>query len=159
MSNPTREPSAPPEPVRTPEERQLVTMLRWLLWAVFIVVAWNITTTLASVLAPILAALGIAYLLDPVLERMVARGMSRAVAATILLVLFLGTVAVLGIILIPMAIAQVQHFVEDLPGMLDRTTLWLQEQGVEVPRPEGPDPGEKLTWQQYVDSPEFQSML
>jgi len=136
-----------------------VTMLRWLLYAIFIVVAWNITTELAAVLAPILAAAGIAYLLDPVLEKMVARGMSRAMAATVLLVLFLGTVITLCVILIPLAISQVQQFIDDLPGMLDRTTVWLHEHGVDLPKPEGSTDGKPMTWSQYIESPEFKEML
>jgi predicted PurR-regulated permease PerM len=156
---PPGDPPATPERLRTPEERQLVTMLRWLLYAVFIVVAWNITTTLASVLAPILAAVAIAYLLDPVLERMVARGVSRAVAATILLALFLGVMIALGVVLIPLAIQQVREFIDDLPAMLDNATAWLADRGVEVPRPEGAEPGAPITWEQYVESPEFQAVV
>jgi len=42
-------------------------MLRWLLIAVFVVLGWIILSYLTGVLAPILAALGVAYLLNPVL--------------------------------------------------------------------------------------------
>ena len=132
-------------------------MIRWLLYAVFVVVVYWILSHLAHVLAPILVAFGIAYLLDPVLERMVARGMSRTIAATVLLVSFLGTIAALGIVLIPIAIHEVQHFVEDLPRMVDNAVVWLRDQGVDVPRPEGAT-GE-TTWKEYVQSPEFQAMV
>lgn len=98
-------------------------MVRWLLILVFVVIGWYVISTLAAILAPILAALGIAYLLDPVLEKMVARGMSRAVAATLLLFGFLGAVVGLLVILIPQAITQIAAFVEDLPEMIENASI------------------------------------
>jgi predicted PurR-regulated permease PerM len=143
---------------RPADEQQIVTMLRWLLYAVFVVIAYWILDHLAHVLAPILVAFGIAYLLDPVLERMVARGMSRTVAATILLVSFLGTIAILGIVLIPIAIHEVRDFVKDLPRMIDNLMIWLKDTaGVELPKPEGA--AGETTWKEYVQSPEFQAMV
>jgi predicted PurR-regulated permease PerM len=116
-----------------PPQRSLVTdplifgMVRWLLILVFVVIGWNVISSLASILAPILAAMGIAYLLDPVLERMVARGMSRALAATILLFGFLGAIVGLLIFLIPIVISQFASFIEDLPDMVERASIWIGE--------------------------------
>ena len=98
-------------------------MVRWLLVLVFVVIGWWVISTLAAILAPILAAFGIAYLLDPVLEKMVARGMSRAVAATVLLFAFLGTVIGLGVLLIPQAVAQILDFAADVPKMVERASI------------------------------------
>src|SRR5215510_3040588 len=95
-------------------------MVRWLLILVFVVIGWNVVSSLASILAPILAAMGIAYLLDPVLERMVARGMSRALAATILLFGFLG-------FLIPIVISQFASFINDIPSTVERASIWIGE--------------------------------
>ena len=139
-------------------------MLRWLLYAVFVVIGWGILAYLAGVLAPILVALGIAYLLDPVLERMVARGMSRAIAATILLVAFLGTIAALAIVLIPIAIHEVRDFIGDLPRMIDNAIVWAEANfSVEIPHPEvtiGPDGQEvPVTWESYLASPEVQAVV
>jgi len=143
---------------RPADEQQLVTMIRWFLYVVFVVIGYWVISHLAHVVAPILVAAGIAYLLDPVLERMVARGMSRTVAATLLLVAFLGTVATLGIVLIPVAIHEVRDFVTDLPRMIVNLVIWLRDTaGIEVPRPEGAT-GE-TTWKEYVQSPEFQTMV
>ncbi len=102
-------------------------MVRWLLILVFVVIGWNVLSTLASILAPILAAMGIAYLLDPVLERLVARGMSRALAATVLLFAFLGTIVGLLVFLIPIMISQIAIFIEDLPEMIERASVWIGE--------------------------------
>jgi predicted PurR-regulated permease PerM len=139
----------PPRPVRTADELTLVKMLRWLLVAIFIVVAWQILSTLAVILAPILVALAIAYLLDPVLEWMVKRGIKRSLGALILLVLFLGVITLTLSILIPEAISQVEHFVNDLPTMIDNTTSWAKTKfGVDLPN-----------WKEYVRSPEFKKMM
>lgn len=125
-------------------------MIRWLLYAVFVVVAWNILGTLAHVLGPILAALGIAYLLDPVLERMVARGVSRAVGATILLVGFLGTLTLIGILAVPRLIGEVEHFARDLPEMVDNAAHWLAANaGFELPD----------DWEAWLKSEEAKGML
>lgn len=102
-------------------------MVRWLLILIFVVIGWWVLSTLAAILAPILAAFGIAYLLDPVLEKMVARGMSRALGATILLFGFLGTVIGLGVLLIPQAITEIAHFAETLPEMIERASIEIGE--------------------------------
>jgi predicted PurR-regulated permease PerM len=115
------------------EERSLLTdplifgMVRWLLILVFVVIGWRVVSSLAAILAPILAAMGIAYLLDPVLERMVARGMSRAVAATILLFGFLGAIIGLLVFLVPIVISQFASFINDLPDMIERASIWIDE--------------------------------
>ena len=61
-------------------------MLRALLIAVFVVLGWIVLRYTATVLAPILAAIGIAYMLNPVLDRLVHRGVPRMLGAAVLLV-------------------------------------------------------------------------
>ncbi|MBE7450480.1 MAG: AI-2E family transporter [Kofleriaceae bacterium] len=118
----------PPQPPRSLATDPLVFgMVRWLLIIVFVVLGWFVLSSLAAILAPILAALGIAYLLDPVLERLVARGMSRAVAATVLLVAFLGAVTGLMIVLVPIMIHQFAVFIDELPEMIERASVWIGE--------------------------------
>ena len=65
-------------------------MSRWLLILIFVVVGWLTLSYLTGVLGPILAALGMAYLSNPVLELLVRRGVSRTLGAALLLVTFLG---------------------------------------------------------------------
>lgn len=104
----------------------IVSLVRWMLILVFVVIGWRVLSELATILAPILAALGIAYLLDPVLEKLVARGMSRALGATLLLFGFLGTVVGVLIILIPQAIEQIRVFAADVPAMVERLSVWIK---------------------------------
>jgi predicted PurR-regulated permease PerM len=109
-------------------------MLRWLLIAVFVVLGWMTLSYLAKVLAPVLAALGIAYLLNPVLERLVRAGFSRPLGAAILLITFIGLI-VGGIILAIPAIAhQIGDFIQDVPRYIANLDVWLRDHfGVELP--------------------------
>jgi len=102
-------------------------MLRWLLIAVFVVLGWIVLRFLASVLGPILAALGIAYMLDPVLERLVRRGMSRGVGAAILLVTCVTVIVTAVTFAAPRVYDQLLEFVTDLPRMVDNLSVWLHD--------------------------------
>jgi len=125
-------------------------MVRWLLYAVFVVLGWAVISHLASVLAPILVAVGIAYLLDPVVERMVARGMSRALAATMILLLFLTGLVTLVVVFAPRIAHEIGVFVQAMPGMVDNATAWAQsELGVEIP----------ADWPAYLKSDQVKNFL
>lgn len=105
----------------------MIGLLRWLLIAVFVVVGWIALSYMAYVLAPILGALGIAYMLNPVLERMVRHGISRALGAGILLITVLGLISVGIALAIPAIIHQVGEFVADLPRYITNINLWLHD--------------------------------
>lgn len=100
-------------------------MLRWLLIAVFVVLGWIVLRFLASVLAPILAALGIAYMLDPVLERLVRRGMPRMLGAAVLLITCILLIISAITFAAPRVYDQLLQFVSDLPHMVDTFNAWL----------------------------------
>lgn len=125
-------------------------MLRWLLIAVFVVIAWSVLSYLAGVLGPILAALGIAYMLNPVLDRLVKRGVSRSVGAAILLVTFIGIVVLAISIAAPAIADQLSDFVRDLPRMVDNLSTWVRDRfGVEIPH----------EWREYVRSDHLKETL
>ncbi|MCE9577455.1 MAG: AI-2E family transporter [Deltaproteobacteria bacterium] len=139
-----------PDPPRTDDDtRQILAMVRWLLYIVFAVIGWWVVSYLASVLAIVLVALGIAYLLTPVLDRLVARGVPRALGATGLLVGFLGVVVAVIVILAPRIADEVSNFVSDLPRMVDNAVHWTGEHlGLEVP----------ADWQKYLKGEEFKKL-
>ncbi len=98
----------------------IVTLVRLLLILTIVYIGWSSLSHLASILWPVMVALTVAYMLDPVLERLVARGLSRATGARLLLLLFaglLGTVITVVILYVP---PQVEVFIDGLPAMLDR---------------------------------------
>jgi predicted PurR-regulated permease PerM len=131
---------APPHPNAS---QQAISLLRWLLIAVFAVLGWVALGFLASVLAPILAALGIAYLLNPVLERMVRRGASRVFGAGVLLIGFVALIVGAIALLAPRAADQLAQFAHDLPRMYDNLNVWTQAHlNIELPE----------DWKRYLTS-------
>jgi len=138
-------------PSGSPRElTQVLVLVRWLLILLFVVLGWVVLAYLAHVLAPILAALGIAYLLNPVVEWLREGGLSRTLATALVLVSFIAVIVV-GITLAVPAIAdQVSDFARDLPAFAQNLTSWVEDRfGVEVPR----------DWKQYLSSDEAKSAL
>jgi predicted PurR-regulated permease PerM len=117
-----------PEPGRVPprDTAQVLSLLRWLLIMVFVVLGYFVLSYLAGVLAPILTALGIAYLLNPVLERLVRHGTSRAVGAGILLVTFVAVLVVVITFIAPTVAHQAAEFVTNLPQFVENLSVWTQ---------------------------------
>ena len=101
-------------------------MLRALLIAVFFVLGWFVLRYLATVLAPILAALGIAYMLNPVLDRLVRRGVGRTLGAAILLVGFIALIVGAITFMAPRVATQLAQFFHDMPRMVDNLNGWLR---------------------------------
>jgi predicted PurR-regulated permease PerM len=130
-------------------QRQVLTMVRWLLYLAFVVIAYLVLRRLAPVLSPLLAAGGIAYLLDPVVDWLEARGMRRIVAVSLLMVAFLGAITSTVLVLTPLIAHDVTAFVYELPAMVDQTTRWIEGQGYEVPD----------RWQDYLKSEQMSSLL
>jgi predicted PurR-regulated permease PerM len=108
------------------QNTQVIAMLRALLIAVFVVLGWIVLRYTASVLAPILAAMGIAYMLNPVLDRLVQRGVPRMLGAAVLLV---GLVSILvgGVtIVVPKVANQLQQFFHDSPRLIANLGHWTK---------------------------------
>jgi predicted PurR-regulated permease PerM len=103
---------------------------RWQLLAciaIFSILIYN----LAPILTPFATAALFAYLGDPAVDRLEARGFSRTVSvAMVFLAMLLALTAVL-LILIPMIESQVSKLIDKLPGYLDtirfRLLPWLNE--------------------------------
>ncbi|MBV8756208.1 MAG: AI-2E family transporter [Deltaproteobacteria bacterium] len=129
------------------QNTQVMEMLRWLLIAIFVVLGWIVLRFLAGVLAPILAALGIAYMLDPALARLVRRGVPRMLGAAILLALCVTTIVAAVTFAAPRVYDQLLEFVGDLPRMLDNLSGWLHAHvGVDIP----------ADWKSYVTKDHLQ---
>lgn len=126
-------------------------LLRWLLVLIFVVMGYVVLSYMAGVLGPILAALGIAYLLNPVLDLLVQRlKMSRALGAGILLIAFLGLIATAITFAAPRIAEQVTHFVQDLPRLVNNLSAWAENRfGIEVPH----------EWREAVQSDHLQETL
>src|SRR5262245_46262374 len=126
--------STPPPTPPSHDAAQVITLLRWLLIAVFVVLGYLVLSYLAGVLGPILAALGIAYLLNPLLERLVRRGASRVVGAGLLLVSFIALVAVAITFFAPTVVHQLAEFLGNLPRFVGNLTVWCHDHlGIDLP--------------------------
>lgn len=92
---------------------------------------------LRDTLTPILCALGIAYLLDPLVDRFEQRGIPRSLGIVILLALTLGGVALVALLIVPGVVREVIAFSQELPQHFERLRAvaepWLTSHGVEVP--------------------------
>lgn len=145
------QPNLVTDPGATPREvTQVLTLVRWLLIVTFIVLGYFVLSYLAAVLAPILTALGIAYLLNPVLERMVKRGAGRGVGAAALLISFIGVLVIALTALTPLVAHQLTEFVASLPTFVDNLGAWTERNlGVKIP----------ADWRETVASDHLQSAV
>ncbi|MBZ0147975.1 MAG: AI-2E family transporter, partial [Pseudorhodoplanes sp.] len=91
--------------------------------AVFIALFW----LLSDVLLPFIVAMGLAYLLDPLVQRLQGFGINRTVAAIIILVFAIGLIALAFILLVPVLSAQLSAFMERLPGYIDKVEQIMKE--------------------------------
>ncbi len=125
-------------------------LVRWLLILAFIVLAYVVLDYVAHVLAPILAALGIAYLLNPILDGLTSRGLRRTVGAGLLLVAFVAIVAVALVFAIPAITEQVTEFIHNLPRYGQNLSDWAEKRfGIAIPD----------DWKAWLSSSEAQHTL
>jgi predicted PurR-regulated permease PerM len=92
---------------------------------------------LRDVLLPFIAALALAYLLDPLADRLERLGMSRLAATILILVVFLLLFVIALVLLVPLLGQQLAGLVARLPGdaaklqalVLERGGPWLERLG------------------------------
>ncbi len=85
------------------------------LLVVFLVSGFIITIYFGKMLAPLLAAIVIAYLLEASVAFLEQRGCGRILAVTLVFIVFLAVLAFLVIGLAPIVSRQLTNFVQDLP--------------------------------------------
>jgi predicted PurR-regulated permease PerM len=92
---------------------------------------------LRGVLTPLCVAFAIAYVLDPVVDRLEAWRIPRALAIVIVMLVFLALVVLLFVLVIPRLVTDIANVIVELPGhaqrALTRLEPWLLQYGVEVP--------------------------
>jgi predicted PurR-regulated permease PerM len=96
-------------------------------WISALVVGVLLLFVLRGILLPFVAGFALAYMLDPLADRLQKIGIGRLGASLLILVLFVLVFIVTLVILVPFAAQQVGAFVERLPGYVAR----LQELGTE----------------------------
>lgn len=106
-----------------PEQSQLIYLLLaaaglWLLWL------------LSPILTPFLLAAVLAYVCDPLVDKLQARRVPRSLGVILVLLLLISVVTALVLILAPLVQHETQVFIERLPTIIDWFKLhalpWLQ---------------------------------
>ena len=116
---------------------------RWVLWLGLAVAGAWLLYTLRGVLAPVFFAFLIAYMLDPLVDRIEqsrllrSRSYGRAVGIAVILAGFFAIAAVGIFVIFPMVYEEVANFVRRLPELVARSRAdWepiLAQYGVEIP--------------------------
>lgn len=90
-------------------------------WAVVLLVFVLILVLLKSILLPFVAGMAIAYLLDPLCDRLERMGCSRDVATVIVSAVFATLVVLFLLLIVPPVINELVSFLTSLPDLITRT--------------------------------------
>ncbi len=93
---------------------------------------------LSPILAPFLAAAILAYIFDPVVSKLEAHGVRRALGTVLALLVLVVAVILLMLIILPLFYKEIAQLIEQMPGFMDRlrsTVLpWISDKfGVDIP--------------------------
>jgi predicted PurR-regulated permease PerM len=93
---------------------------------------------LAPILAPFLFAGILAYILDPLVEKLTRRGVPRTLSVVLVMLLLVLLLAGFMLVVLPLLYKETRLLIEKLPGFIDwlntRAVPWLREKaGLDVP--------------------------
>ena len=91
----------------------------WLPCAVFFIAASWLVLALRDILTPFIAAAVLAYILNPLVEKLRDKGVSRGPASMLVMMFALLILLALLLILIPMLLTQFQNLTNRLPQLID----------------------------------------
>lgn len=114
--------------------RLILPRVRWG-WLLVAAVTLFFFYSARAILGPFLAGFAIAYLLDPLADRLEARGLKRWAATSIVLTLFLGAIAGLVLATAPIVQAQFNQLMTNLPTIMDSVRPWMDEWARRTGRP------------------------
>jgi predicted PurR-regulated permease PerM len=92
-----------------------------------LVVAWLALQLFASVLAPFVAAAGIAYVLDPPTTQLTRLGLGRGIAALLMIILMLAAVLLFVLLLYPLILQQIGLLIGRIPQYVQLLQRWAAE--------------------------------
>jgi predicted PurR-regulated permease PerM len=93
-------------------------------WAAVVTLVWVLSTT-GSILAPFLLAVMLAYILDPLVERIAGGRVSRSLGIVLLTLPALGLLAVIFLVVVPAAVRELGEVVQQAPVFFQRLGEWL----------------------------------
>jgi predicted PurR-regulated permease PerM len=98
-------------------------------WAIALVVTTLTLFVLRDILLPFVAGFAVAYLLDPLADRMERWGIGRLAATLVILVLFVLIFVIALVLILPFLAHQLGAFVERLPSYVARLQQLAAQQG------------------------------
>lgn len=132
----TAEPSSTDAAAEHPPRREIVlpqSAYRAVAWGLLLYVLYRI----GGVLTPLFVAYAIAYVLDPLVDRLEARRIPRGLGVAIVLLAFLSATTLLLVLVIPRIVSETTQVLVELPGHVTRwlndLKPWLAGYGVELP--------------------------
>ena len=93
---------------------------RWLIWLGIAVVMAVLIYEMRAALTPFIAGMAVAYLLDPLADRLEAVGVPRTGAVCIILGTFLAILVIIAILLFPLLQTQIVELAERLPTYIQK---------------------------------------
>jgi predicted PurR-regulated permease PerM len=93
-------------------------------WAAVVTLVWVLSST-GSLLAPFVLAVTLAYMLDPLVDRLTGRRVSRTLGIALLTLPVLALIAVVFLLVLPAAIRELGEVVQQAPVLLQRLAEWL----------------------------------
>jgi predicted PurR-regulated permease PerM len=93
--------------------------------AAVMTVFWLLSST-GSILAPFILSIVLAYVLDPLVDRMERMRVSRLVAMAFLSVVAVGVLAVVVLLVLPASLRQLGAILQDIPVFFQRLGAWVE---------------------------------
>jgi predicted PurR-regulated permease PerM len=96
-------------------------------WIGALIVFAGLLWLLSPILLPFVVGMAIAYLLDPLAERLSKRGVSRLVAALLILGVFVLGLALLLLLIVPVLANQLSAFIDNVPSYAVRIQSFVSD--------------------------------
>ncbi len=96
-------------------------------WSVSAVVFFACLWVLRDTLLPFIVGCALAYLLDPLADRLERAGLSRILATTVIALIALLMIIIAGLLLIPLLANQLVEFVEFIPKLAENIQTFINE--------------------------------
>ncbi|MCC5970581.1 MAG: AI-2E family transporter [Pararhodobacter sp.] len=117
----------PPKP-HAARRRKLPLWHQLVYWAAVLAAFLGLMWLLSGILLPFLVGIGVAYFLDPVVQRLNRWGTPRILAAALMIVLLMGGIILLLVLLLPMLLTEGAALWRELPGLFEQAKSTLARQ-------------------------------
>ncbi len=104
----------------------MTTQQKSVAWLLILVAAGLFLYVLRPILLPFVAAMGVAYCLDPVCDRLEARGLSRGMATSVVTLMFFIIVIILGAMGGPVLVGEIAELIERIPRYAEAVRIKAQ---------------------------------